>query len=135
MNQAVAGIDDTPTALGTDFAHCGARVRHLLTGTECMGRAVKAIRRCYRPDRNWFEQDIVARIASHLFRNIFVILLETVRDFVPWRFRSHVNVISLGTRRVAFYCTHAQVKFIGIVCQLYYDIRAANAAKKPVVVA
>ena len=113
MNRTIASINDAPAAFGTHFAHRGTRVRHLLTGTECMGRAVETIWCCYRPDCNWFEQNIVARIASHLVRNILVILLEAVCDFVPWRFRADENVIPLRSWRIAVDRTHAQIEFVG----------------------
>ena len=65
VNRAVAGVDDSPAAFGADFAHCCTRVRHLISGPECVRHLVKAIRCGHGTDPDRFEKNVVSGISTH----------------------------------------------------------------------
>jgi len=84
MDGAIARIDDTPTALGTRLAHGGTCVRHLVAGAERVRRAVKPIGRCYRPNLDGFEQNVVSGISTHAGRiSIVVVLYRETECITP----------------------------------------------------
>ena len=65
MNGAVAGVDNTPAALGAHFAHGGAGMRHGVAGAERVRRLVEPVRRGDRPDPHRLEQHVVAGVPAH----------------------------------------------------------------------
>ena len=79
VNGAIAGVDDTPTAFGTDFTHGGTCMRHLLTGPERVRRAIKSIRCGYRTDLDGLEENVVAGISTHAILISVVVLVCRIR--------------------------------------------------------
>jgi len=75
MNGTIAGIDDTPAALGTHFPHGGAGVWHLVSGTDRVRRTVKPIGRSYRSNLYGLKQSVVTGISTHVGRIPIIVFL------------------------------------------------------------
>ena len=65
MNRAIAGVDDSPAALGTHFAHAGARMRHPVARAAGIRGLVETIWRRDRADLYRFKKNVVARVSAH----------------------------------------------------------------------
>ncbi len=68
MNGTLAGIDDTPAALGAHFPHRCARVWHGVARAKRVRRLAKTVWRGDGADPNRLEQDVVTRVPAHVMR-------------------------------------------------------------------
>ncbi len=73
----------------------------------------------------------ISREFRALYRWLRVVLFEVVRDFVPRRLRSHIYMISLRARRVAFERAHAQIENIRLLVQGDHNVGTAFRTEDP----